>query len=663
VSTAGQDSQAPLVGPATVAQWRRREQACSEVIPPSAGDGERVNGSRPADAAVISSDERGERLNGSHAPGDVAAVSSSDQGKRANGSGGPAAISSLNKVEPSFAESQRAGLAAMIGFAKPEAPLAPPPVAKPSAPVSTAVRQRGLSGFVSVAEVQAMSQAAAAKTEELPVIIQPGEGDSDESHFHRAGADLRGVSGAHGSSGADSAVRLAARQGPRGALSAAYDIPRVQWRRRGVVAWVSLAVMACAIGLGRHLLIAAQDQDQRSVQALWAAGFAWMGFQWVLSWLDRPRTVSVRQQRALDATAVTVVVPLYNEAPEVVDRVLYAIAHQSRPPQRVIVVDDGSTVDYAAVRDHWQVHGPPLTWMRQPNAGKKHAQAAAFRADREAGVFVTIDSDTMLEHGALMEGLKPFADERVMSVAGFEVAANPGTNWLTRTSSARSLAFQITACGVQSAFGEILVNRGAFALYRAQLLRDVAYAYTHETFCGVPIRLGDDAALTLFARGRGRTVQQPSAFSFTVYPETLSHHFRQWIRWMRATLIRDCWRLRYLPLWSYGFWYTIINSITFLAMTGTPILIAACWPRSEHFAAAGILAMSGWSAVTSLRLLAVRRSDQSLAQHIGTLFYYPAALLWSAYVLRPLRFYGIATWKRQGWATRQQVEVTLGGQS
>ena len=657
MSRTGQDSHTPIVGPATAAEWRRREQACSESVPPSADDG--VNGFQvPADPAVVSSGDNGQRVNGFHAS---AVITSGENGERVNGfhvSADTAVISSDDNGQrvngfhvagdaAGFAQAQQAGITAMIGFAKPEV-LEPLSGVSPSAPVKI----NGQSSVIDRPGIPA-----------LPVITKPGQGGSDESHFNRAGGDLRGVSGDHGDAGADSAVLLAARQGPRGALSAAYDIPTVEWRRRGVVAWVSLAVMAFAVGLGRHVLIAADDQDQRAVQALWAAGFAWMGLQWVLSWLDRPRTVSVRQQRALDAVLVTVIVPLYNEAPEVVDRVLYAIAHQSRLPQRVIVVDDGSTVDYAAVRDHWQVHGPPLTWMRQANAGKKHAQAAAFRADHEAGVFVTIDSDTMLERQALMEGLKPFADARVMSVAGFEVAANPSTNWLTRTSSARSLAFQITACGVQSAFGEILVNRGAFALYRAQLLRDVVDAYTHETFRGVPIRLGDDAALTLFARGRGRTVQQPSAFSFTVYPETLSHHFRQWIRWMRATLIRDCWRLRYLPLSSYGFWFTIINSITFLAMTATPILIAACWPRSEHFAAAGILAMSAWSAITSLRLLAVRRSDQSLAQHLGTMFYYPAALLWGTYVLRPLRFYGIATWKRQGWATRQQVEVTLGGES
>jgi hypothetical protein len=42
-------------------------------------------------------------------------------------------------------------------------------------------------------------------------------------------------------------------------------------------------------------------------------------------------------------------------------------------------------------------------------------------------------------------------------------------------------------------------------------------------------------------------------------------------------------------------------------------------------------------------------------------FLLPVALLWGNFVLRPLRFYGIATWRRQGWVTRGSVEVSAGG--
>ena len=94
-------------------------------------------------------------------------------------------------------------------------------------------------------------------------------------------------------------------------------------------------------------------------------------------------------------------------------------------------------------------------------------------------------------------------------------------------------------------------------------------------------------------------------------------------------------------------------------MTATPVLIAVRWPESAHFAESGYVALTAWASVTSLRLLCVRRSDEGWATRVSSLLYYPAALLWGNLVLRPLRFYGIATWRRQGWVTRGKVEVAL----
>ncbi len=126
------------------------------------------------------------------------------------------------------------------------------------------------------------------------------------------------------------------------------------------------------------------------------------------------------------------------------DRVLYAPLRQTRPVQRVDVVDDGSSIGYEHLRSYWEGVHPCETevrWIRQRNAGKKHAQAVTFTSDPAADIFVTVDSDTALEERAMEEGLKPFASRRVMSVAGVELAFNARVNWLTRTVSARSLFF------------------------------------------------------------------------------------------------------------------------------------------------------------------------------------------------------------------------------
>ncbi len=41
-------------------------------------------------------------------------------------------------------------------------------------------------------------------------------------------------------------------------------------------------------------------------------------------------------------------------------------------------------------------------------------------------------------------------------------------------------------------------------------------------------------------------IQQVSAFCLPMYPENLSHHFRQWLRWARGGSVRNYWRIRYL---------------------------------------------------------------------------------------------------------------------
>jgi hyaluronan synthase len=409
-------------------------------------------------------------------------------------------------------------------------------------------------------------------------------------------------------------------------------------------------------------MVTAEWPQYRPLMIAWALTFGFSAFQYLLSWADRPFRVTVRQQRQLGLLRVVVNVPVYNEDPELLDRCIYALMNQTRMPDRIEVVDDASDIDYTRLRMYWDGRLGIVHWVRQEqNSGKKHAQAITFTSNPEADIFVTIDSDTALERSAIAEGLKPFSDSAVMSVAGIELAFNSSVNWLTRTVSARSLFFQIVACGAQSAFGDILVNRGAFALYRAALVRRIVPAYLGETFLGRPVRLGDDAALTLFARGSGRAVQQPTAFALTMYPERLSHHLRQWMRWMRGSTIRNCWRIRYLPVLSYGWIFTVLGTYLFLVSSVVPVEAAFLWRQSGPFLRGAVIAMVAWAYLTGLRTLAVRRSDESAWYRLGTLASYPFAMLWAMLVLRPLRFWGIATCLRQNWTTRTQgVEVSLG---
>jgi hyaluronan synthase len=438
----------------------------------------------------------------------------------------------------------------------------------------------------------------------------------------------------------------------------AYDIPSVRFRRPGLATWLVL-VIGTVIGAWRRADLYLAFQRAHLLMGTLAVLFSLTLIQLAIAMLERPYTVTAAQQARVDRLKVAVNIPVYNEDPLILDRALYAVFTQTRLPERVEVVDDGSTRDYSEIRAYWQRHHPSavqFSWIRQPNLGKKRAQARTF-ATADADIFVTLDSDTALERTALSEGLKPFADRRVQSVAGVELAWNYRTNWLTRLNSTRSLIWQMLSCSAQSVAGDILVNRGTFALYRAAVIRDNVRAYVDETFFGRPVDLGDDAALTLFARARGKAVQQPSAIQFAMYPDTLSHHFRQWTRWMRGSTIRTFWRIRYLRILSYSWWFTVINLWTYAAATATVIVCVALWPQSRIFAATTGAASIGWSYAMAVRMFAIIRSDQSWMGRVVSFAMAPAVAAWSALVLRPLRMYGIATCMHQKWVTRHTVEV------
>lgn len=503
----------------------------------------------------------------------------------------------------------------------------------------------------------------------LILATPPGEVREGDLHghpvSHRRVGGGRGRGGHRGDIRAGVPVPVATWERPRGSLADSYPIPVVELHRGHVRRYVAVAVVLCSAGVARHALFVWTFSHYRPLMVAWTAVFAFSCVQWLLAWRDRPWTVTPAQQAKLDRLRVTVNVPVKDEDEAIVDRALYALLGQTRPVQVVHVVDDGSArISYDALREHWErvwPCGTRVEWIRKVNGGKKSAQAVTFADAAGADIVVTLDSDTALAENAVAEGLKPFAHRTVQSVAGIELAFNSGVNWLTRTVSARSLFFQLVACGAQSACGDILVNRGAFALYRAEMLARIVPAYLEETFLGLgPVKLGDDAALTLFARGRGRAVQQCTAFALTMYPETLSHHFRQWIRWMRGSTIRNCWRVRYLPVWSYGWWFTVLGLYTFLASMALPVVVAVTWPGSADFSEGALAAMLVWAYLTALRILSVRRSDENWAYRVGTLMSYAPAMLWAAFVLRPLRVFGMVTYWKQDWTTRRSgAEVTI----
>ena len=146
-----------------------------------------------------------------------------------------------------------------------------------------------------------------------------------------------------------------------------------------------------------------------------------------------------------------------------------------------------------------------------------------------------------------------------------------------------------------------------------------------------------------------------------MYPETLSHHLRQWVRWMRGLTVRTFWRIRYLPVWSYGWWFTVMSLWGFFASTATLLSVAALWPESRAFLLTALGASVGWAWLMALRVFCVARSDESWWVRLRVFLLAPVAGAWVTLVLRWLRIHGIFTCVKDGWNTRQKVEVGIDG--
>lgn len=405
--------------------------------------------------------------------------------------------------------------------------------------------------------------------------------------------------------------------------------------------WQSLALLLCA-----------------------APAAAFRASSFVLSWFDKPVVATPTGRRRLDRLHVTIAVPVYNEDPGLLDRCLYSLVNQTRPPQLIWIVDDGSVTDYSELERYWTQTRPravEVRWMRQPNQGKRKAHATVFESVPEADIFVTVDSDTTLDRRAIEEGLKPFQSRRVMSVAGIELGFNAAENFLTRLQCSLQVYAQAVIGAAWSLAGDMYTNRGPFALYRAPMVREFLPVYKDETFFGRKVILGDDSLLALCASAKGRSVQQLSAFGLTMWPQTLSHHLRQRLRWARGRAVRNFWRIKYRPLLSYCWWFTVTGIHGFLLSVAMVALLLRAWPMSEATAVRTLVAIVILSVPNALRTLCFRRSDETWVDRLLLVLIRPIAAIWSGAILaRIVRAWGTATLLKQGWTTRQKgAELVL----
>ncbi len=135
-------------------------------------------------------------------------------------------------------------------------------------------------------------------------------------------------------------------------------------------------------------------------------------------------TVRPKHNRNFDVPRLSVVIAGHNEE-DAIERCVISLREQSRPPDEIIVVSDGSTDRMPAKLQELQRRGliqqAHCTQMR----GGKSAGVNLAVGRTTGDIVVNVDCDCTFDRHALKRIIEPFADPRIGAVAGNILVRNP----------------------------------------------------------------------------------------------------------------------------------------------------------------------------------------------------------------------------------------------
>jgi hyaluronan synthase len=377
-------------------------------------------------------------------------------------------------------------------------------------------------------------------------------------------------------------------------------------------------------------------------------GLALLCLRTVLWLMYRPFAAA----RGDEAPRLTVLIPAYNEGAMVEDTIASAAtAAYPRGRMEIIAIDDGSTDDTWRHIRRAALRFPELvTAVRLPaNQGKRGALAEGIR--RAAGeVIVTVDSDSVIERGALLAIAGPFRDPRVGAVAGKVAVHNRMASLIPRMLHVRFILSFDYLRSAQSVFRTVYCCPGALAAYRASVVRQVLPRWERQEFLGARCTYGEDRALTndILASGYD-TVYQSSAVVHTVVPETYSKLCKMLLRWDRS-YIREEFRFARIvwsrPPWSraLALYESVITNLRYPVGYASIVL----WAMNAVKDPGSILRMLLAIMVVSLvYVLYYLRSERSWDFVFGILYAY-----FSFFALTWIFPYAAFTVRARGWLTR-----------
>ncbi len=375
------------------------------------------------------------------------------------------------------------------------------------------------------------------------------------------------------------------------------------------------------------------------------------GWRWSI-WLFRK--IIAQFYRPLPSTGymttTTVIVPVYNENPDVFRMALRSWL-VNRPTELIGVIDHTDEkcirifeefqqrlTDYA----FWDTK---LVLIVTKKPGKRPALVDGILAATSEIVFL-VDSDTIWAEDVLVNSIAPFADP---AVGGVTIRQN-----VWQPSSVAQRVFDVyldiryaDEVRYLTAFGDtITCLSGRTAVYRRTTVVPLMDGLMNETFMGRRVVSGDDKCLTLLVQGAGWKVRyQETARVYTPGFGAFGGFQKQRLRWAR-----NSWRSDFKALFSQWAWrkpFFFFHLIDRLFQPFTTLIAPIyCLFCAYHQRWGTIAFLVSWWLLS--RIVKIWPHMRENFWNIRILPWYILISDWFAIV----RIYALFTMNQQGWITR-----------
>jgi len=280
----------------------------------------------------------------------------------------------------------------------------------------------------------------------------------------------------------------------------------------------------------------------------------------------------------------------------------------------------------------------------------------------ETDIFITIDSDTILDKRAVEEGLYPFYDETIMSVGGALLDYNNKANLLTRIVGISFISTFSNGRAAYSRWKSVVVNCGCLAFYRKEVIGKNLEHYLNQKVFGQKASHGDDRMLTQYAAIMGDTVYQETSFGYTLTPVKFSHLIRQRTRWGRSFWFGGFWFLRNQSPRKFSWWTQMYQYASFFVYIPILFLSLIYFPiRERMFPWALLVYMIILSYMRNFKSLTFEREDMpKLVQVLSYLVFTPLSMPLNLFLGSILRIWSLMNIRKVSfWGTRKNVEVGI----